>query len=169
MANQYPPTRSEYSASLGRQGGNIGTLLGVALAIFAVSSSGMAINYATMMTIPALGVLAGVMLGNALGTAAGNIVAATTYRNRFSHEFTQARGLAAALAEDPYMTAASLPGEDPALSAVAALPPPSEPVALLPPPDAAGKGWSTFVPRNESFTQQLVEERLLAEMQQRQL
>lgn len=162
MSGQYPPTRSEYVASVRHQAVDLGGALGMAAAVVAVSLSGMPINYLSMMTAP-FALFVGAAVGMGVMAVGSTVVASAMYPRRYRKEFAQARELAAALAEDPQMTSASLPSQQPVRTAL--LPPPA---LMLPPPEPRRAWTEMFAPReDQSFAQRLADARAVEEFEQR--
>ncbi len=164
MANQYPPTRSQYIESLGKQASAVGAFLGMAASIALVATSGMPINYFTMIASP-LALFVGAYVGKEVMSLAGSAYAASTYQHRYRKEFAKSHALAAALAEDPLMANASPRLEEHTLAELPELPP-VEPPLLTPPPQ---RNWTSLFQRGGGYSQQVEEQKLLASPEQKSL
>jgi|GEM_PF-5102652 len=154
MANQYPPTRTQYVDSVSRRASNFGAVLGMAAAIGVMATSGAPPTLLTMV-FSSLALAVGAAIGMVVMSVVGTLYASSTYRRRYRKDFEQAHDLATALAEDPTLTPSSPPLTEHAL---AELPPP----ASFSAPSAPEAGM-------ESYVERLREERELAASEQRAL
>lgn len=152
MANQYPPTRDEYVASVRHRAADIGGALGMAAAIALVATSGAGFNLLTVMLSP-MALFLGAGIGMAAMAVAGSLYAGATYRSRYGKEFARARELAAALAEDPLATPASPRLLEHTLAEDAAVSPPAQ------------NRWSDRLVPADGFADRLLEEEVSRELQ----
>lgn len=154
MANQYPPTRDEYVASVRHQAANIGGALGMAAAIALVATSGVGFNLLTVMLSP-MALFVGAGIGMAAMAVAGSLYAGATYRSRYGKEFAHARELAAAMAEDPLATPNYPPLQEQALAETPDMPPP-EPVRK--------HSWASMFHRQENHAQRIIDDHRMREI-----
>ena len=154
MANQYPPTRDEYVASVRHQAANLGGALGMAAAIAVVATSGVGFNLLTVLLAP-MALFVGAGIGMATMAVAGSLYAGASYRSRYGKEFTRARELAATLAEDPLATPAYPRLQEQALA---------EMPDMLPPEPVRKHSWASMFHRQESHAQRVIDDHRMREI-----